>query len=253
MLWMKILNKILANWSAPSRVQALTTLRSNGFSKPPYESNNLASHVNDDINTVIANRNKMKAYLGLPREPDWLEQTHSNDCVVVEEELCRKADAAITRMTNRVLAILTADCVPILLSSKKGDEIAAIHAGWRGLLSGIIENTLSKLLTASQEIIAWVGPAICQSCYEVGEDVYEACLAQYSFASIAFLRENRKWRFNLPQLTELVLRDLGINLIYKSNNCTFEQKEYFYSYRRAAQTGRMATLIWINEQQEERL
>ncbi|CEG61129.1 conserved protein of unknown function [Legionella micdadei] len=242
---MNILPNLYANWPAPSNVSALTTMRTSGSSQPPYDSNNLGLHVGDNEADVYANRKKLTASLKLPKEPEWLEQIHSNLCVVVEEESNRTADAAITRSTGFTLAIMTADCLPILLCNQQGSEIAAIHSGWRGLVNGVIENTLQKMHSSPKQLMAWIGPAICQSCYEVGGDVLEAYQSRYSFASNAFQRNGEKWLANLPQLAERVLNSLGVLAVFQSKICTFEQKKDFYSYRREAQTGRMATLIWL--------
>ncbi len=244
---MNILTNLHANWPAPPNVSALTTLRTPGFSHAPYDANNLALHVGDNDTHVYANRKNLIAALGHSREPEWLEQVHSNVCVVVEEEANRTADAAITRSPAYTLAIMTADCLPIMLCNKQGSEIAAIHSGWRGLATGVIENTLDKMQSPPQQLMAWIGPAICQSCYEVGDDVLAAYQHRYAFAPKAFRRKGEKWLADLPLLAEFVLYSLGILAVYQSKICTFEQKRDFYSYRRDAQTGRMATLIWLNE------
>ena len=157
---MCILSNLLSNWPAPINIRALTTTRLGGESLPPYDNNNLALHVGDNADHVLKNRLALVNSLHLPGEPIWLEQTHSNHCVVVEDEPNRVADAAITRCKQFPLSIMTGDCLPILLCDKAGTEIAAIHAGWRGLVNGIVENTLSKMLNHSETLIAWIGPAI---------------------------------------------------------------------------------------------
>lgn len=245
--WMIILANLYANWPAPSTVSALTTMRTSGFSKAPFDANNLGLHVGDDEISVSANRQALKSSLELPSEPEWLEQIHSNLCVLVEEEKNRTADAAITRSPQHTLAIMTADCLPILLCNQQGTEIAAVHAGWRGLVNGVVENTVSKMLSKPAELLAWIGPGICQSCYEVGDEVLQAYQDRYPFATSSFLlNEKKKWQVNLPQLAEKILHNLGVFSVFQSNICTFEQKNEFYSYRRESQTGRMATLIWFN-------
>lgn len=246
-LWMIILINLPANWPAPANVVALTTLRGQGFSQAPYDANNLGLHVGDESSHVYANREALRAALNCPGEPEWLEQIHSDLCVVVEEEKNRRADAAITRSAKRTLAIMTADCLPIMLCNKQGTEVAAIHSGWRGLAQGIVENTLTKMQSPPDQLLAWIGPAICQSCYEVGGEVLDNFQSRYPFAAKAFKPQGAKWLANLPYLAELVLNYLGVLAVFQSKLCTFEQKNDFYSYRRAAQTGRMATLIWFNE------
>ncbi|KTC78353.1 peptidoglycan editing factor PgeF [Legionella brunensis] len=241
------MTKLYANWPAPSNVSGLTTLRHSGFSKPPFDKNNLALHVGDDSGDVLLNRQQLKTELELTKEPAWLEQIHSTLCVLVEEEANRTADAAITRTPRQPLAILTADCLPILLCNQEGNEIAAIHAGWRGLVNGIVENTLNKMQSPPTQLMAWIGPAICQSCFEVGEEVLQAYENRYPLSSKDFYRKGEKWHGNLPKLAEHILNNSGISAVFQSNVCTFEQNNDFYSYRRTSQTGRMATLIWFNE------
>ncbi|AHE67491.1 peptidoglycan editing factor PgeF [Legionella oakridgensis] len=238
---------LAANWPAPENIFALTTTRIGGFSQPPYDSNNIALHVGDDETHVQKNRNQLRTTLMLPQEPVWLEQTHSNRCIVVEEESQRLADAAITRDKTYPLAIMTADCLPIMLCDAQGTEIAAIHAGWRGLVNGIIENTLAKMHSSSSDIMAWIGPAICQTCFEVGDDVWDVYVSRYPYTKEAFRKHNHRWLANLPQMAELILNTCGIAAVYQSSACTLEHEKQFYSYRREAQTGRMATLIWFKQ------
>lgn len=241
-----------ANWPSPSNVFALTTTRSGGISQPPYDGNNLALHVGDNRDDVLQNRDMMMKALNLTSSPHWLEQTHSTCCVVVEDDDNRLADAAITRQPNTVLAIMTADCLPIVISNTNGTEIAAIHAGWRGLANGIIEETLIKMHSPSHDLMAWIGPAVCQQCYETGEEVHKAFTSQFPFTSAAFKNQDKSLYANLPQLAELILNHHGIQSVYQSNQCTYEaknennNKNKYYSYRLEKQTGRIVTLIWFN-------
>jgi YfiH family protein len=221
-----------------------------GQSKPPFDQNNLGLHVGDESAQVLANRNRLKNNLNLPADPCWLEQTHSDHCVIVENTSNRKADAAITKSPNHVLSIMTADCLPITLCNIEGTEIAAIHAGWKGLAAGIIENTCNQMQSGSQSLMAWIGPAICESCFETGEEVIEIFSKRYSFSKDYFLPKAEKYLGNLPDLAEKILNNLGIKNVFKSNACTFEQKKEFFSYRRESQTGRIATLIWFKTIQD---
>ncbi|VEG90326.1 Laccase domain protein yfiH [Legionella spiritensis] len=243
---MIILANIIATWPAPDNIHALTTRRYPGHSLPPYDSNNLGLHVGDNPDHVLKNRADLISFLNLPSEPVWLEQTHSNRCVLVEEDPNRQADAAVTRSPDRVLAIMTADCLPVMLCNRQGTEIAAVHAGWRGLVNGVIDNTIVKMKSDPEELLAWIGPAICPSCYEVGEDVRWTFLNRYKFAADAFQPHQQKWLADLPGLARLVLENAGVSAVYLSNLCTYEQKKDFYSYRREQQTGRMVTLVWFN-------
>lgn len=240
------MTNLYAKWPAPSNVIALTTSRAYGSSMAPFDGNNLGLHVGDNPMHVNANRKALASSLNLPNTPEWLEQSHTNLCIVVEDDKNRSGDATITRRSGTVLSIMTADCQPILLCNTQGTEIAAIHAGWKGLVNGIIENTLAKMLSSPSDILAWLGPSICQSCFEVGDDVRDIYLQRYSFAKTSFKQRGVKWLANLPDLTEGILNQLGISNVYASNMCTYENKNAFYSYRREQQTGRMASLIWFN-------
>ena len=250
--WMLTLDFLNAHWPAPNHVFALTTTRSGGVSIPPYDGNNLALHVGDDEKDVQQNRRKLIETLKLPSMPAWLEQTHTNRCVVIEEDSNRLADAAVTRQHNTVLAIMTADCLPIVITNHQGTEIAAIHAGWRGLANGIIESTLSQMHSDPSDLIAWVGPAICQRCYETGDEVQNIFTEQYPFTQSAFQYHQHRLYANLPEMAEMVLKHHGVSQVYQSKQCTFETKNEkniknkYYSYRHEKQTGRIVTLIWFN-------
>ncbi|WP_419418531.1 peptidoglycan editing factor PgeF [Legionella sp. D16C41] len=239
------MNNIQPNWTAPLNIFAFTTTRVDGFSEGPYNSNNLGFHVGDNPKHVAQNREMLSA--NLPAEPEWIEQTHSTNCIVIEDTAERNADAAITRSPDRVLAILTADCLPILLCNRQGTEVAAIHAGWRGLVNGIIEKTSLQIKSNKADLLAWIGPSICGSCYEVGDDVYEQYKNNYPFSTNFFKSHQQKWLANMPELAEQILREIGVSEVYQSNLCTYEHKNHLYSYRREGQTGRIATLIWFTK------
>lgn len=241
----------LANWPAPKNISALSTTRLSGFSLAPYDTNNLGLHVGDNEHHVMQNRRQLVESLNLPAEPQWINQTHSTHCVLVEEDPNRDADAALTRSHKHPLAILTADCLPITLCNLQGNEIAAIHAGWRGLVNGIIENTVAKMNSKPSDLLAWIGPSICQKCYETGDEVYETFTSKYPQSKKAFQPVHSKWLANLPQIAEMVLNAQGINAVYQSSLCTFESENELYSYRRTSQTGRIGTLIWFNNQPQD--
>ena len=239
------LSAIVPQWPAPPSVSAICTTRTLGSSQGPYAQNNLALHVNDDPQRVQCNREALMHRYHLPSTPAWLEQTHSARCVVIEEDAQRCADAAVTRDRSVVLAIMTADCVPIILCDTTGQEIAAIHAGWRGLAEGIIENTLKKMQHRPQNVCAWIGPAICGQCYGVGESMYAVFMQKYPYVKAAFAVTESSIHADLPRISEYILRQHGVSLIAQSNQCTYENEHSLYSYRRETQTGRMATLIWF--------
>ena len=241
-----------ANWPAPNHVIALSTTRDGGVSLPPYDSNNLALHVDDNATHVQMNRQRLQKQFNLTAEPAWLSQTHSNHCVIVEEDDNRVADASITRQPNRALAILTADCVPIVLCNQEGTEIAAIHAGWRGLANHIIEKTLDKMQAQPETLMAWVGPCICEQCYETGDSLQKTFVEVYPYTDTAFHIQNNRIHTNLPLIAELVLKQCGVPFVYQSGQCTFEPlhcndtKNKYFSYRQQQKTGRIVTMVWFN-------
>jgi hypothetical protein len=242
-----------ADWPAPDFIKAGTTLRQGGESSGAYSSFNLASHVGDEIVAVSQNR----SMLNVPNIPQWLEQTHSTKVVLLpNDEAIPKADAAYTQKENTVCAVLTADCLPLLITDEQGSCVAAIHAGWRGLCDGIIENTIKKLPVATQSLLVWLGPAIGADVYEVGEEVYDAFTKDDIEAGRAFVPVpskakgiivTRHWLFDIYALARLRLQRLGITKIYGGDLSTYNDQERFFSYRRQAKTGRMASLIWIEK------
>ncbi|WP_411710892.1 peptidoglycan editing factor PgeF [Legionella septentrionalis] len=238
---------LIADWPAPHHIGAVTTTRHEGESQLPYAGNNIALHVGDNSMHVQCNRQALQQRLRLPATPVWLEQTHSTRCVVVEDEATRNADAAVTRNKNYPLAIMTADCLPVILCNREGTEIAAVHCGWRGLVGGILENTLGKMHSRAEDILAWLGPAICCQCFEVGREVLEVYADRYPYTQNTFVQKGEKWLANLAKMAELILNAQGVKAVYSSNACTFELERHFYSYRRQTQTGRMATLIWFKQ------
>ncbi len=232
------------DWPAPANIHAATTLRTGGVSRGAYASFNLATHVGDDLDCVSENRLRLKDGLALPAEPVWLEQTHSNLVINAgQTTTLQQADASYSNVAGVVCAVLTADCLPVLICSTDGKTCAAIHAGWKGLLAGIISNTVATLSTT--EVLVWLGPAIGAACFEVGLDVREAFVAKSAAFSSAFTQtNNNKYLADIYQLARIELAALGINAVYGGDFCTVTEQERFYSYRRDTQTGRMATLIW---------
>jgi YfiH family protein len=238
---------IQPNWPAPANVHAASTLRSGGVSREPYDTFNLAAHVGDELQAVTENRRLLKSALRLSAEPAWLEQIHSD--IVVEVASASpppRADASVARIAGSVCAILTADCLPVLFCSRDGDRVAAAHAGWRGLAAGILDTTVGSLGLPGGELIAWLGPAISQQAYEVGDDVRIACLARDSGAASAFKPNARgRWQCDLYQLARRNLAQLGVHAVYGGDYCTYADSDRFYSFRRDGQCGRMATLVWM--------
>ncbi|MGZ5054982.1 MAG: peptidoglycan editing factor PgeF [Methylobacter sp.] len=232
------------DWPAPANIHAATTLRTGGVSGGAYASLNPAMHVGDDAELVKQNRQIIKELLNLPREPVWLEQIHSNLAVqAVTTEPLQQADASYTAKPGVVCAVLTADCLPLLVCSADGSKVAAIHAGWRGLLAGVIGNTLTAM--RNSDALVWLGPAIGPDCFEVGAEVRDAFLEKSAAFMTAFKQQdNGKWLADIYQLARIDLAMLGIDKVYGGGFCTVTEHERFYSFRRDKQTGRMATLIW---------
>jgi hypothetical protein len=240
------LELILPSWPAPANVRAAVTTRRGGVSLPPYDTLNLGDHVGDDPAAVAGNRRRLVAALGLPAEPRWLSQVHGTFAVdaAVLGVGC-EADASHTALPGVVCAVLTADCLPVLLCNRNGTQVAAVHAGWRGLLNGIIEQCIAAM-GGEDELLAWLGPAIGPQAFEVGEEVREAFVADTPEAVAAFAPlPNGRWLADIYALARQRLHRAGVTSVYGGGHCTFSEPERFYSYRRDGRTGRMASLIWM--------
>lgn len=235
-------------WTAPNTVSALSTIRQGGVSVAPFDSFNVGLHVGDDEQAVLANRALLTNQL--PNPAVWLNQTHSSDVIVIDEQSdlsqVRAADALYTRLVKQPLAIMTADCLPVLLCSSSGDEVAAVHGGWRGLAQGILANTVSHFQVPASDIIAWLGPAIGPSQFEVGQDVKDSFCLQNPVHQQAFTAKHEKYMADIYLLARQQLAQLGVVKIHGGEHCTVTEKSQFFSYRRDGQTGRMASLIWRN-------
>jgi YfiH family protein len=241
---------ILPDWPAPPHVRAVVSTRNGpGVSAAPFEAFNLGTRCGDDPQAVARNRASLRDALRLPAEPRWLKQVHGVhvarfDAPVATGEV--EADAAVTRAPGVVLAILTADCLPVFFCARDGSAIAAAHAGWRGLCAGVLENTLAAMRTPTEEILSWLGPAIAAQSYEVGDEVREAFLENDRDAAEAF-RPTRPghWRCDLPAIARRRLRAAGVGKIFGGGFDTFADPR-LYSYRRdGARSGRFASLIWL--------
>lgn len=239
---------ITPDWPAPANVRAYTTLRNGGASIAPFNTFNLATHVGDDEKNVLANRQLLTNTLNLPLEPLWLNQTHGTVAIDAAIAKDNNADASFTNKTGQPCVVMSADCLPVLICNRKGTHVAAIHAGWRGLAHGIIENTLRALNLPCSEIMAWLGPAIGPTVFEVGSEVREVFLQNNANTEQAFHPSSREnhWLGNLYLLATLRLQMQGVSAIYGGNHCTYTEEKYFFSYRRDnSKTGRIATLIWM--------
>ncbi len=240
---------IRPDWSAPANIKAIITTRRGGHSSPPYHSFNLATHVGDNPADVMKNRAELRPQL--PSEPIWLDQTHTNKIIELKSasEPNESFDASITTAPGLVCAVLTADCLPILLTDTKGSFVAAVHAGWRGLANGIIANALATESAKNRsEVLAWLGPAISQKHFEVGDDVRDIFIALSTDNQAAFISCNdkeNKWLADIYALATHQLNALGVSKIYGGEYCSYAQDELFHSYRRDGVSGRMASCIWI--------
>ena len=239
---------IIPNWPAPKNVKAFASTRVGGFSTAPYQGLNLGAHVGDDLSIVEKNRDWLAQEAKMPSAPIWLNQTHSTVVAQVSGPTTQvlDADGVFTSSSQVVCSAMTADCLPVVLTNTQGTQVAAVHAGWRGLANGIVENALELF---SGEVMAWLGPAIGPQAFEVGEDVLQAFVDFDSQAHQAFTpREAEgKWLADMSKLATQRLNKFGITQVFDSGLCTFQHKEDFYSYRRDGVTGRQATFIWIED------
>ncbi|HXQ31743.1 MAG TPA: peptidoglycan editing factor PgeF [Steroidobacteraceae bacterium] len=238
---------LAADWPAPPGVRAGVTTRVGGISTGPFATLNLAAHVGDDPAAVATNRTLLSAALALPAEPLWLRQVHGTAVVVHDGAQAHpEADAAVTFVPGRVLAVLVADCLPVVIASRDGARLGLAHAGWRGLAGGVIEATVRELGVAGADLVAWLGPGIGPAAFEVGAEVRAAFTDRDPAAAEAFAVNPRgRWQADLYRLARQRLARLGVQSVSGGDACTFADAERFYSYRRNATTGRMATLAWL--------
>lgn len=238
---------IAANWPAPPQVRAFTTTRGGGVSQGGYASFNLADHVGDDPAAAAHNRAQLRAQQQLPCEPLWLRQVHGVAVVdAAHAPMQCVADGSYTDRVGVVCAVLTADCLPVLLCDRRGTRVAAVHAGWRGLLAGAIEAGVAALDCAPRELLAWLGPAIGPQAFVVGDDVRAPFVAHDAAAALAFRAHAQgRWTADLYTLARQRLARIGVEAVYGGGLCTFNDPKRFFSYRREQVCGRMASLIWL--------
>lgn len=240
---------IVPDWPAPTRVRALVTTRGGGVSAAPYASLNLGDHVGDDPAAVAENRAVLRG--ALPAEPVWLNQVHGSGIVDAD---CASgipaADGSVARNAGTVCAVLTADCLPVLLCDRAGTVVAVAHAGWRGLAGGVVEAAVRAMDVDPVEVLAWLGPAIGPRAFEVGGEVRRIFVAQDPAAELAFVPQAGppadKWLADIYLLARQRLARIGVTRVFGGGLCTFSDAERFYSYRRDGVTGRMASAIWLD-------
>lgn len=246
------------NESVKTRVVAGTTTRTGGVSQGNYTGLNLATHVSDELKAVTTNRAILREQLNLPTEPYWLNQTHSATAVALpyqyryhpanNHDSVTEADASHTKLADHICTVMTADCLPLLIVNTDVTEVATIHAGWRGLVNDVIANLVESMSSPAAELHVWLGPAIGPESFEVGSEVKTQFVAKNPQHEQAFFptKEN-KYLCDIYKLAKLELEKIGVKYISGGEHCTVKEKEHFYSYRRDGQTGRMASLIWLNK------
>jgi polyphenol oxidase len=240
---------VYLDWPAPPNVKACFTLRSGGCSDAPYASFNLAEHVGDSPYAVARNREYLMASIG-ESAICWLQQVHGVALVDAMSGQGCAADAVMTNKDHQVCCVMTADCLPVFFCDRQGTQVAVAHAGWRGLLAGIVQKTLQCFQDSSQVII-YLGPAISQSAFEVGDEVRDMFITHYPHVYLdecfwVSKAAPHKWMADLYGIARKLLNDGGVDSIYGGDRCTFSEKDDFFSYRRDGQTGRMANLIWLD-------
>ena len=245
---------VVPHWPGPANVTAFTTTRLGGISKPPFDTMNLGLHVGDDEESVVENRRRLQQSVGLPSQPNWLNQTHSTDICAIKQEPVGaiNGDGSYTELTHTVLAVLTADCLPIVISDSKGTKLAVVHAGWRGMANGIIENAM-KYFSTDGDNHAWLGPAIGAQRFEVGEDVLDA-FTQHEKDHAEFFKpvnepENKpgKYMADLYAIARAELMRTGCASVSGGEHCTYTENDLFHSHRRdGTKSGRMATVAWLS-------
>lgn len=247
---------VFPSWPAPASVNSAVSLRKGGVSGAPYDQLNVAHHVGDDPNLVEANRLAIKQHLSA-RGISWMNQVHGTTIVEARDDgyidggHISTADACWTANTDIACAVMTADCLPLLVCDRQGTKIAAIHAGWRGLCAGIISKSITEMRIEPAETLVWLGPAIGPAAYQVGREVKDAFAARPNSSGInvepAFTSDgDSHYLCDLYELARIELNSLGVTKIYGGDQCTYSQPDRYYSYRRDGQTGRMVSLIWLS-------
>ena len=237
------------DWPAPAHVRVLSTLRGGGVSEGPYASLNLAAHVGDRTDAVASNRLLLREAARLPAEPLWLEQVHGTavELHAGSADTPPRADAAVAFEPGRVCAVMTADCLPVVFADRAGARVGVAHAGWRGLVGGVLEATIAALEVPPADLHAWLGPAIGPAAFEVGPEVREAYLAKVEGSASCFTSNDRgRYLADIYGLARLALGAAGVASVHGGGWCTHEDAQRFFSYRRDGVTGRMATLAWLD-------
>lgn len=253
---------ITPEWPVPGHIKAICTTRKGGRSAPPFDDFNLALHVEDDLEDVMFNRQQLFEQAKLPSLPVWLNQQHTD--VAIELDDCDRllnfppplADASWTTQTGCVSVVMTADCLPLLITNKQGTLVSAIHAGWKGLHLGIVTKTIKAFLakeggiTQAKDLLVWIGPAISSEYFEVGQEVLNHFVQKEAynrsfFTKIKGQNSPPKYLADLEGIVRHELKGLGVISVFGGGLCTYAESALFYSYRRSGKTGRIASCIWI--------
>lgn len=239
---------IVPDWPLPAGVRSLVTTRNGGVSRIPFASLNLGGHVGDDPDAVAVNRERVGALIG--GNPLWLNQVHGvrvvDAAAYSHQDLPPEADAAFSRQAGVVCTVMTADCLPVLFCDDAGTVVAAAHAGWRGLLAGILEETIAAMNVPANRLLVYLGPAIGRHAFEVGDEVRSAFMAADAGSETAFQPSRPgKWLADIYRLARRRLAGQGIERVFGGSFCTVSETDRFFSYRRDGQTGRMASMIWL--------
>ncbi len=250
--WHEVMTKkpefIYPEWEAPANVRALTTTRIGGYSKLPFDSFNFSLKSGDDVEVVKRNRALLVESAGLPSEPVWLHQVHGNQVVdAVTSEPYTEADGGFAQRAGVVCVVLTADCCPVFLCDRRGSRVAVLHAGWRGLARGVIEEGVRQMGVPGSELMAWLGPAIGPTAFEVGDDVYGAFHERGADVATAFVKKpDGKWLADIYLLATQRLKTVGVENVSGNSFCTVGDRDKFFSYRRDGKCGHMASVIWLD-------
>ena len=233
----------------PSNVKLLSTPRiiEGGSSQGNFRNFNLALHVKDEQSSVMANRELLNKHYNLPSDPKWINQTHSNICINAGSMLSSiEADASYSSKPGVVCGILTADCLPVFVTNIQGTIVGVAHAGWRGIVGGVIESFLESIKCKGDDLLVHLGPAISKSSYEVGEEVISQYLSKNESFERSFIKDNGSYYLDIYDAAKVVLEDFGVKSISGGDSCTYNDSENFFSYRRdGINSGRMAHLIWL--------
>lgn len=251
------------DWHIPQGVRIAFSTRRDGVSEFPYKSLNLGLHVGDCEEKVLRNRALIHERFDLPGFPAWLEQTHSTRVIEADNKTVHNADGSYSERSKQVCVVMTADCLPVLLCDRNGSEVAAVHAGWKGLCDGVIEVALDKFKSDKAHLIAYLGPAISADTFEVGEEVRRMFISQHPSCDIFFIKKEplallstpgtenslvsigQKYLADLQGLAKFRLNLAGVSEVYQADTCTFKNADDYFSYRRDKITGRMASFIWL--------